>query len=65
MAMFAALNAFGLLRVSREGELMGLDLDQHGISAYPELALALSSGPTQSASTAAASSPKLVSAPAS
>jgi Amt family ammonium transporter len=36
MAMFAALNAFNLLRVSREGELMGLDVDQHGISAYPE-----------------------------
>ena len=36
MAMFAALNAFGLLRVSREGELVGLDVDQHGISAYPE-----------------------------
>jgi Amt family ammonium transporter len=35
MAMFAALNAVGLLRVSKEGELMGLDLDQHGISAYP------------------------------
>ena len=65
MAMFAALNAFKLLRVSREGELMGLDLDQHGISAYPELALALSSGPTQSASTPSATSPKLISAPAS
>jgi Amt family ammonium transporter len=36
MAMFAALNAFGLLRVSKKGELEGLDLDQHGISAYPE-----------------------------
>ena len=36
MAMFAALNAFGLLRVSKEGELVGLDIDQHGISAYPE-----------------------------
>ena len=36
MAMFAALNAFNLLRVSKEGELIGLDLDQHGISAYPE-----------------------------
>jgi ammonium transporter, Amt family len=35
MAMFAALNAVGMLRVSKEGELMGLDLDQHGISAYP------------------------------
>jgi ammonium transporter, Amt family len=36
MAMFAALNAVGLLRVSKEGELIGLDVDQHGISAYPE-----------------------------
>jgi Amt family ammonium transporter len=33
MAMFGALNAFGLLRVSRAGELAGLDVDQH---AYPE-----------------------------
>jgi len=38
MAMFAALNAFGLLRVSEAGELEGLDIDQHGISAYPEYA---------------------------
>ncbi len=29
-------NAFGLLRVEREGELHGLDLYEHGISAYPE-----------------------------
>ena len=36
IAMFAALNAGGLLRVSREGELVGLDVDQHGINAYPE-----------------------------
>jgi Amt family ammonium transporter len=36
MAMFAALNAFGLLRVSHDGEMIGLDVDQHGISAYPE-----------------------------
>jgi Amt family ammonium transporter len=36
MVMFAALNAFGLLRVTAEGELMGLDVDQHGITAYPE-----------------------------
>ena len=31
-----ALNALNLLRVSKEGELKGLDIDQHGISAYPE-----------------------------
>jgi len=36
LAMFAALNTFGLLRVSKEGELEGLDIDQHGISAYPD-----------------------------
>jgi hypothetical protein len=27
----------GLLRVSRDGELEGLDLHEHGGSAYPEL----------------------------
>jgi Amt family ammonium transporter len=30
------VNATGLLRVSAEGELYGLDLHEHGISAYPE-----------------------------
>ncbi len=39
MAMFALLNAFGLLRVTHEGEMVGLDVDQHGISAYPEYVL--------------------------
>jgi Amt family ammonium transporter len=39
MAMFALLNAFGLLRVSHAGEIVGLDVDQHGISAYPEYVL--------------------------
>ncbi len=39
MAMFAALNTFGLLRVSEKGERIGLDIDQHGISAYPEYVL--------------------------
>ena len=43
MAMFAALNALGLLRVSRQGELIGLDIDQHGISAYPEYVLSTGS----------------------
>jgi len=36
MAMFKALDAVKLLRVSKEGELEGLDIDQHGASAYPE-----------------------------
>jgi ammonium transporter, Amt family len=30
------VNATGTLRVSREGELYGLDLHEHGINAYPE-----------------------------
>ena len=30
------VNAMGLLRVSAEGETHGLDLHEHGISAYPE-----------------------------
>jgi Amt family ammonium transporter len=35
-AVMYLVNATGLLRVSREGELHGLDLHEHGISAYPE-----------------------------
>ena len=50
MAMFAALNALGILRVSREGELVGLDVDQHGITAYPEYVLAGASPFTSSSS---------------
>jgi Amt family ammonium transporter len=42
MAMFYVLNMFGLLRVSDEGEKVGLDVDQHGISAYPEHAMSSS-----------------------
>ena len=36
MAVMYAVNATGLLRVSEEGELYGLDLHEHGIPAYPE-----------------------------
>ena len=35
-AVMKAVNAIGLLRVSAEGEMHGLDLHEHGISAYPE-----------------------------
>jgi Amt family ammonium transporter len=31
-----ALKTAGVLRVSAEGETYGLDLHEHGISAYPE-----------------------------
>ena len=34
-----ALKYVGVLRVSKEGELEGLDLHEHGAFAYPEYAL--------------------------
>ena len=36
MVVMLTINAMGLLRVSAEGEMHGLDLHEHGISAYPE-----------------------------
>jgi hypothetical protein len=43
--MMYVINAFGLLRVTAEGELMGLDLHEHGVPAYPEYALHASAAP--------------------
>ncbi|MDB5171303.1 MAG: ammonium transporter [Phycisphaerales bacterium] len=45
MAMFGVLKAVRLLRVSKEGELQGLDIDQHGISAYPEYVISALAAP--------------------
>jgi Amt family ammonium transporter len=36
LAMMYAIKATGMLRVSREGELEGIDAHEHGGSAYPE-----------------------------
>jgi Amt family ammonium transporter len=36
MILMLLVNSTGLLRVSQAGELEGLDLHEHGISAYPE-----------------------------
>jgi Amt family ammonium transporter len=36
MIVFAILNMFGRLRISKDGEMEGLDIHEHGISAYPE-----------------------------
>ncbi len=36
LAMMYGLKAVGVLRVSREGELEGLDIHEHGAVAYPE-----------------------------
>ena len=40
LLMMFALKWIGVLRVSKAGELEGLDLHEHGASAYPEYALA-------------------------
>ena len=37
--MMYVLKAVGVLRVSREGELEGLDVHEHGGIAYPEAVL--------------------------
>ena len=46
MAMFAVLNMVGILRVSKEGELEGLDIHEHGSPAYPEYVYSPSASPT-------------------
>ncbi|HVZ73344.1 MAG TPA: ammonium transporter [Polyangia bacterium] len=45
MVMFWALKAVRLLRLSKEGELLGMDIDQHGISAYPEYVISALTAP--------------------
>jgi ammonium transporter, Amt family len=45
MVVMLAVNAFGLLRVTEEGELYGLDLHEHGISAYPEYVISALAAP--------------------
>ncbi len=39
MIVMLAINALGMLRLSEEAELYGMDLHEHGISAYPEYVL--------------------------
>ena len=46
MAVFGVLNLMGLLRISKEGELEGMDLHEHGISAYPEYVISALSAPS-------------------
>lgn len=44
LIMMIALKRIGVLRVSKAGELEGLDIHEHGAAAYPEYALAASHG---------------------
>lgn len=46
MLVMYLVNLTGTLRVSEEGELFGLDLHEHGISAYPEYVISSISAPT-------------------
>jgi Amt family ammonium transporter len=45
LAVMYLVNATGLLRVSAEGETLGLDLHEHGISAYPEYVISSLASP--------------------
>jgi Amt family ammonium transporter len=64
LGVMYAVNAMKLLRVSPEGEAHGLDLHEHGISAYPEYMITSSGRPSgaiiAAADTAPAASPARV-----
>jgi Amt family ammonium transporter len=45
LILMYAVNAMGILRVSEEGEREGLDLHEHGISAYPEYVISSVASP--------------------
>ncbi len=46
MIVMLAVNATGTLRISKEGELHGMDLHEHGISAYPEYVISSIAAPS-------------------
>jgi len=65
MVVMLAVNATGTLRVSEEGEAYGLDLHEHGISAYPEYVITALGAPSGlSGNTTTMSSPVKATAPA-
>ena len=45
MVVFGVLNVIGILRISKEGELEGMDIHEHGISAYPEYVISSLAAP--------------------
>jgi Amt family ammonium transporter len=46
MVVMLAVNATGTLRLPAEFELYGMDLHEHGISAYPEYVITALGSPT-------------------
>ncbi|MHC5722154.1 MAG: hypothetical protein ACYTX0_61600, partial [Nostoc sp.] len=48
MGLMYLVNLTGTLRVSKEGELEGLDLHEHGIPAYPEYVISSAANPGSS-----------------
>jgi Amt family ammonium transporter len=45
MLVFFVLNLMGRLRLSKEGEIEGMDIHEHGISAYPEYVISALAAP--------------------
>ena len=45
LVVMYAVHAMGQLRVSAEGEAYGIDLHEHGISAYPEYVITAAGRP--------------------
>jgi Amt family ammonium transporter len=45
MIVFKALDVAGLLRITKEGEIEGIDIHEHGISAYPEYVISALAAP--------------------
>jgi len=54
LAVMYGLKAMGILRVSKEGELEGIDVHEHGGTAYPELMSGVGTMPMESKSVPAA-----------
>jgi Amt family ammonium transporter len=45
-AVMKTVNAMGYLRVEAEGEHLGIDVFEHGISAYPEYVISRTASPS-------------------
>ncbi len=62
-ALMYAVKATGTLRVSKEGELEGLDIHEHGMPAYPEFVVHGYLGTSASASMSSVTAPQTVAKP--